>query len=397
MPFFGSTLTLTTALLALILAGAYTAVLGPLFTVWGITNREFSPVNNKKCTIEPLLPACEKIVQVQPSGILYLACSKPSSRTHWTPAVGRLNETGASFDDYVATYDPKSRVVTKLTVRGFSSTRGLSLHGMDVVPSATDSDMLFVYLVNHRAPLRNGKPVPAKDVGADSVIEIFKTTLGGREMTHVKTVEDDIIITPNDVIGEPDGASFYFTNDRDRKVGHGRELEVLGRGRTSVGFCHANLGCHYAVQNMLGCNGIARAPNGTVYVADSIWGGISILERQADNTLVLTDKVATDRALDNLMVDSNGHVWAAGFPYMVSLLFKHFNYPDKELSPSSAIRFSINTGKDAAYGKKYNVDKVFEDDGKIASGVTSAVYDADRKLLFMNGLASPHLAICKLK
>lgn len=29
---------------------------------------------------------------------------------------------------------------------------------------------------------------------------------------------------------------------------------------------------------------------------------------------------------------------------------------------------------------------MFEDDGKIASGVTSAVYDAERKLLFMNGM-----------
>jgi arylesterase/paraoxonase len=81
---------------------------------------------------------------------------------------------------------------------------------------------------------------------------------------------------------------------------------------------------------------------------------------------------------------------------MVTLLFKHFDHPDKEVSPSSALRLSINTGKDAAFGKKYNVDKMFEDDGKIASGVTSAVYDSQRKLLFMNGLASPHLAICKL-
>lgn len=43
---------------------------------------------------------------------------------------------------------------------------------------------------------------------------------------------------------------------------------------------------------------------------------------------------------------------------MVSLLFKHFEHPHKELSPSSALRFTINTGRDAAFGKKYNVDKV---------------------------------------
>lgn len=78
-----------------------------------------------------------------------------------------------------------------------------------------------------------------------------------------------------------------------------RELEILGRGRTSVGFCNTDTGCHYAVQNMLGCNGIARAPNGTVYVANSIWGGLSILEEQADKTLVLTDKVATGEYLSD--------------------------------------------------------------------------------------------------
>lgn len=43
---------------------------------------------------------------------------------------------------------------------------------------------------------------------------------------------------------------------------------------------------------------------------------------------------------------------------MASLLFKHFNSPETEVSPSSALRFSINTGRDAAFGKKYNVDKV---------------------------------------
>lgn len=130
--------------------------------------------------------------------------------------MGRLNESGASFNDYVATYDPKTSAITRLSVTNFTSTRGLSLHGMDVVPSSENAAELFLYLVNHRAPIG----AKAADVGADSVMEIFKTTIGGSKMSHVKTVEDPIIITPNDVVGNPDGKSFYFTNDHgENKVG----------------------------------------------------------------------------------------------------------------------------------------------------------------------------------
>ncbi|KAF5319525.1 hypothetical protein D9619_008296 [Psilocybe cf. subviscida] len=76
---------------------------------------------------------------------------------HWTPAVGCLKESGASFVDYIATYDPKSRAVTKLAVRGLASTRGFSPHGIDVVPYASHPDVLFGYLVSHSVPLRNGQ------------------------------------------------------------------------------------------------------------------------------------------------------------------------------------------------------------------------------------------------
>ncbi|KAF8971107.1 serum paraoxonase/arylesterase [Flammula alnicola] len=376
------------AFVGLILGGTFQVFIQPLVSSWGYS-RELVPLNNAYCKTVPQLAACEKIILHQETGLIYLACSLPASRSHWTPTVDRLNETGASFNDYVATYDPETSVVTRLKVNDFASTRGLSLHGMDVVPSSADPSELFLYLVNHRAPLG----AKAKNVGADSVIEIFKTTLGSNAMSHVKTVDDPVIITPNDVVGGPDGKSFYFTNDHGAKVGH--VLDVFGRSTSSVGYCHIDKGCHFAIQHMHGNNGIARAPNGTVYVANSLIGGLSILEPQADNTLVLTDIVAVDRAMDNLAVDSEGYVWSAAFPYMLTLLFKHFEHPHLP-SPSTVFRFSINTGPDATLGVKYKVEKMFEDDGKIASGITSAVYDVQRNLLFLDGLASPHLAVCKL-
>jgi arylesterase / paraoxonase len=86
---------------------------------------------------------------------------------------------------------------------------------LDVVPSAADPKELFVYAINHRKPI-HGR---AKVVGADSVVEIFKTTVGGNTLTHVRTIKSPIIDTPNDLVGSPDGKSFYFTNDHGVKIG----------------------------------------------------------------------------------------------------------------------------------------------------------------------------------
>jgi arylesterase/paraoxonase len=156
-----------------------------------------------------------EIVLHQPTGVLFLACSTPSSRTHWVPSANKLNATGASFSDYVATYDPKTKRTTRLEVVNYKSNRGLSLHGMDVVPSSTNSKDLFVYLINHRAPL-GGKE--ASKVGADTSIEIFKIPSGGQKLVHQMTVENSLLISPNDVIGSPDGKSFHFTNDIGKKA-----------------------------------------------------------------------------------------------------------------------------------------------------------------------------------
>jgi arylesterase/paraoxonase len=91
------------------------------------------------------------------------------------------------------------------------------MHGMDVVASKTDPDILYIYLVNHRIPLG---PQSAREVGADSVIEIFSTTVEGTTMRHLHTIEDhNVIITPNSVSGSADGKSFYFTNDHAVRVG----------------------------------------------------------------------------------------------------------------------------------------------------------------------------------
>ena len=162
-----------------------------------------------------LLLLSTELVLHPPSGLLYLACSTPATRQHWHPYFSVLQDDKVLFDDYIATYDPATGAVMRLTFSGFPTSQGYSSHGLDVVPSAADPKELFVYAINHRKPV-HGR---AKLVGADSVVEIFKTTVGGNMLTHVRTIESPIINTPNDLVGSPDGKSFYFTNDHGIKIG----------------------------------------------------------------------------------------------------------------------------------------------------------------------------------
>ncbi|KIJ18903.1 hypothetical protein PAXINDRAFT_128102 [Paxillus involutus ATCC 200175] len=357
--------------------------------VWRIAES----IGNGNCKIIPQLQACEKVVLHQPTGLIYLACSTPHSRSQWTPALDRLNASGRSETDYVATYDSKTDVINRLQFSGLPSQSGISLHGMDVVASSEDPSVLYVYLVNHRKP-ETGDPWK---VGANSVIELFKTQSGSNTLEHVKTFEDPLVLlTPNDVVGSPDGKSCHFTNDHSQKTGLKRRLGLLTQlSDTSVGFCHVDEGCKFAYTGLHASNGIVNSGNDTFYVGDCLLGDITILERQFDNTLSFIEVIKTGRSSDNLAIDANGALWVAGLSDALGMVLRQIDDPSVPIA-SSALRITANRGLGSFYGEKYNIDKVFEDPGELASGSTSAVYDSERRRLFMHGIMSPHLTVCSL-
>ena len=96
--------------------------------------------------------------------------------------------------------------------------KGYHAHGMDVVVSTVpgEEDIAWVYAVNHRPP---EPAADAKKVGADSVVEIFKTKIGSDVLEHIRTVRDEHVVTPNDLVGRPDGKGFWASNDHSVKVG----------------------------------------------------------------------------------------------------------------------------------------------------------------------------------
>lgn len=124
----------------------------------------------------------------------------------------RFNATARSLDDHIATYSLATGKISLLKLKGFPF-EPPALHGFDVVTSDADTSELLFYLVNHR-PHRDGG-----NIGVNSVIEMFKLSIGSEELEYVKTFEDpSVIIMPNGVFGHGDG-SFYFTNDHRSEKG----------------------------------------------------------------------------------------------------------------------------------------------------------------------------------
>jgi arylesterase/paraoxonase len=159
-----------------------------------------------------------EIVLHQPTRHVFAACSTSRSRTHWLPAVHHLNASGRATDDFIAVLDPASHSVRNLTLSGFTDRRGLNSHGMDVVPSATSTSELFVYLVNQRPPF--GQLMNEHVEFPNPSVEIFcMNAITANTLEHIATIAHPLVRSPNDVVGSTDGKSFWVTNDGSHQRG----------------------------------------------------------------------------------------------------------------------------------------------------------------------------------
>ncbi|KAL1710422.1 hypothetical protein EV121DRAFT_275630 [Schizophyllum commune] len=427
------------ALFSALLFGFWKRNIEPALELGGIW-RTVQPHGTEGCRLVSELQVCEKIIIHEPTGLVYAACSSIADRKAWLPALNYYNASARSGNDYIALYDPTADSFIKLDVIGLDDPRGLSLHGMDVVPSSEEPETLWVYLVNHRPPVESAQTSAESGLAhsEDPSIEIFTTRAGSSELRHVRTVADPVVLhSPNDVAGSPDGKEFWFTNDMKDVDGWKAKLYmILQVAATSVGHCHVDRGCKIALDKMPGANGIVRLPSDwagdkrdaakdgsgehktRLMLGSATRPEVRILEQQANNTLEVVEVythgeivvsspfkpssaydiqcptygsnlLSLDLPLDNLTVDKRGTVWAAGFPKGADLISKHIPDPLNNPSASTAVRVSCGSGK-------CTVDKPFESDGSnnIASGSTTVAYDAERKRLFLSGVMAPGLTVC---
>ncbi|KAF8322450.1 calcium-dependent phosphotriesterase [Clavulina sp. PMI_390] len=354
---------------------------------------EHELTDNSACTAVPGTEACEKIVLHHESGLLYMACSTVAKKRAWDPFSVKFEDRSGTTD-YIAFYDPKTREITRLNVSSLADSRGLHVHGLDVVQSESDPSTLWVYVVNHRPQLEAGSEY---QLGTSEAIEVFKTTPGGKALEHVKTYDDQaVLILTNDVTGSSDGQSFYFTNYHPSKLGKLENLAslVFATKSTSVGFCHADTGCKIAAKGVIGANGIVRTNDDTIWVATTADTYIRSFSRQADNTLVLAEEVKIGGMVDNLTTDKRGNIYAAVVASEPRKFLAYIGDIKNRISPTATYNISLNTGRSSFFGEKWSVQKIFEDDGSVISASTTSAYDPREGVLYLHGPFSDKLVTC---
>lgn len=139
-----------------------------------------------------------------------------------------LNASGRGLNDRMAIVDtrasgPISERLKWMKMVNFDGINGdgtIGIQGFDVQVQNGNPETLRMLLVNNRPPIdpTTGTLLDATQVGANSTIELFETTVGQTELRHLKTYHHDAIQTPNNVAFFPDG-SFVLSNDKSSKTG----------------------------------------------------------------------------------------------------------------------------------------------------------------------------------
>ncbi len=193
-------------------------------------------------------------------------------------------------------------------------------------------------------------------------IEVFN--LKNDSLSHEQSITDSSLISPNDVV-LIDENRFYFTNDHGYTEGIGKfSEEYLGLSVSNVmyfdgtEFIEVASGIAYA-------NGINfDAKRNLLFVASPRGFLIKVYSRNSDGSLDFIEDIPCGTGVDNIEIDNQGNLWAAGHPNL--LRFKAYAKGKKETAPSEIIKVTYNGKKD------YLVKKIYVEDGNRMSGSSVA-------------------------
>ncbi|KAF1968561.1 calcium-dependent phosphotriesterase [Bimuria novae-zelandiae CBS 107.79] len=355
------------------------------------------------------LTACEDLWLDDEQRIVYAACATTQGRLAWNQAVGRVNVSArrTSGTDFLALsvdqqLENGSFPIQPIGLSGYISNSGdssIDVLGFDA--EITPENTVHFYLTNQRPPVdAQGNYIDASVIGANSTIEVFEHDRGSSTMRHVRTIWDpENVYTPNNVaaIG---GGEFVLTNDHTRLLNWRRSLDFyIGGG--GVSHCDASGKCTTVTppRAFKMPNGLARGLDGLIYVPSSVTGTITVysINRPDPNAslasepkLTILDTIHVGMGLDNIALDLDGDLWAAGFADGIKLM-KWMEDPVGERVPSTVWRVRKKHGDVSGY----QVDKVIEDSkARILNAVTTIRHDTKTGRLFMGGEWSVNFELC---
>ena len=215
-------------------------------------------------------------------------------------------------------------------------------------------------------------------------IEFFE--LIGSKLTHKKTLEHELIYSPNDIV-LLDENRFYFTNDHKYKDGIKRLAEdYLGLAMSNVIYFDG-MNFVEVANKIVYANGInIDSKRDLVFVASVRGFLVKVYQKNEDNSLTFVENIYCNTGVDNIEFDSKNNLWIGAHP---SLL--HFNFyanGDKKTAPSEIIKINyIEKGN-------YLIEQVYMGKGNAMSGSTVAAPFGD--LIFTGNVMDEHFLILEI-
>jgi hypothetical protein len=223
-------------------------------------------------------------------------------------------------------------------------------HGIDLVMNTEHE--LMLYVVNH-VPIAGTKE-------KDNSILLYEVK--GRNLVFVKQYRSELIISPNDVAGLPDGG-IYVTNDsKHRKMGFTWAMEKLFKMRTSKVVFGNGDGSKWivATKRLAYANGV-HADKNRVIVAATQKKDLVVYNRNADGSLAIQKRLKPGAGLDNISMISDSMLLVPAHPSQG----KFIKHARKASEPSPGIVYGVN----------------------LASGETVAMYANDGTQISANSVA----------
>ena len=212
-------------------------------------------------------------------------------------------------------------------------------------------------------------------------IEIFE--LNDMNLTHVKSLENDLIFTPNDVV-LLDEKTFYFTNDHKFKSGFMRFIEEnLGLSLSNVVFYNGQSFKEVST-DISYANGINYDENrNLIFVASPRKFEIKVYKKELDNSLTFLENIYCGTGVDNIEFDLKNNLWVGAHPNL--LHFSSYALGYNKTSPSEIIKIQYNSEGN------YKVDTVYLENGEEMSGSTVAA--PFNNLLLVGNVFDKHFLI----
>tara|TARA_B100001175_G_C19477170_1_gene625003 strand:+ start:618 stop:1658 length:1041 start_codon:yes stop_codon:yes gene_type:complete len=216
-------------------------------------------------------------------------------------------------------------------------------------------------------------------------IEIFE--LIGNKLIHKKTLEHDLIYSPNDIV-LLDENRFYFTNDHKYKTGIKRLAEdYLGLAISNVIYFDG-MNFIEVANKIIYANGINFDPKRNLVFVASVRGFlVKVYKKNKDNSLTFIENIYCNTGVDNIEFDSEYNLWIGAHPSL--LHFDFYAKGNKKISPSEIIKINyIEKGN-------YLIKQIYIEKGNTMSGSTVAAPIGN--LIFTGNVMDKHFLILQNK